>query len=167
MTVRYLQSIQSKPQSLNGSTINKYRAGFGECAQQLTRYVERSEGIKREMKQRLISYLSNCMQSLDSKIFNSINTFNMSTMDLAKPIHKSEVKTLPSFDITLPIIAPLNLTSNYTDINNNCQNIEKEINTPPLSTNPAYNSFNFPPHLTYHHHSHLISPYIKFFSSHD
>ena len=160
MTVRYLQSIHHKPQPLNDSTIvNKYKAGFGECAQQITRYVQKSDGMKQEMKQRLISYLSHCLQSLDSAS-SHFKPFTSSNIVMPKLLPKTEVKSSPFFDSLSKNVSPLNLTSNSLDINNNCQNIENDVTTPPSSANSSLFSFNFPPHLpSNNHHSNLISPH--------
>jgi len=70
MTVRHLQNMQRQQMaaaiSTDPSVLNKYRAGFSECANEVSRYVTRIDGVDNALRQRLISHLSNCVTSLNA-----------------------------------------------------------------------------------------------------
>lgn len=70
MTVRYLQNMQRQQMAAAISTdptvLGKFRAGFNECAGEVSRYVERIEGTDLGMRQRLVSHLSHCVSSLNA-----------------------------------------------------------------------------------------------------
>ncbi|GIY92884.1 transcription factor HES-1 [Caerostris extrusa] len=70
MTVRHLQNIQRQQMaaaiSTDSSVLNKFKAGFNECATEVSRYISRIEGIDPAMRQRLLSHLSNCLSSMNT-----------------------------------------------------------------------------------------------------
>ncbi|GFS37294.1 protein deadpan [Nephila pilipes] len=70
MTVRHLQNIQRQQMaaaiSTDSSVLNKFKAGFNECATEVTRYISRIEGVDPAMRQRLLSHLSNCLASMNT-----------------------------------------------------------------------------------------------------
>ena len=152
MTVRYLQSIHHKPQPLNDSTIvNKYKAGFGECAQQITRYVQKSDGMKQEMKQRLISYLSHCLQSLDSasshfKPFTSSNIgsnnlINSESFNFLNNNSTSSNRNNLSIELQSFFQILSNNSFPITDMNNN---LDQKLSFPSSPTNSSLLTFTFP-----------------------
>lgn len=52
--------------STDPSVLGKFRAGFNECAGEVSRYVERIEGTDMGMRQRLVNHLSHCVNSLNA-----------------------------------------------------------------------------------------------------
>lgn len=52
--------------STDSSVLNKFKAGFNECATEVSRYVSRIEGVDPALRQRLLSHLSNCLASMNS-----------------------------------------------------------------------------------------------------
>uniref|UniRef100_T1JGI5 Orange domain-containing protein n=1 Tax=Strigamia maritima TaxID=126957 RepID=T1JGI5_STRMM len=68
MTVKYLQNLQRQQIALTMATdpqiINKYRAGFGECATEVSRYVSRLDTIDPHMRTGLLNHLSTCLTSI-------------------------------------------------------------------------------------------------------
>ncbi|CAL4070142.1 unnamed protein product, partial [Meganyctiphanes norvegica] len=70
MTVKHLQAVQRQQLALavahEPAVLNKFRGGFTECAQEVTRYVSRIEGVDGGVRQRLINHLGQCVGGLNS-----------------------------------------------------------------------------------------------------
>lgn len=69
MTVKYLQSLQRHQMVAaandDPTVLGKYRAGFSECAQEVSRYVTNVNGIDNNVKLRLLDHLARSMQRID------------------------------------------------------------------------------------------------------
>ncbi|XP_054716111.1 transcription factor HES-1-A-like [Uloborus diversus] len=83
MTVRHLQNIQRQQMaaaiSTDSSVLNKFKAGFNECATEVSRYVSRIEGVDPALRQRLLSHLSNCLTTMNTASqFQQQQTSNIS-----------------------------------------------------------------------------------------
>lgn len=69
MTVRHLQNVQRHQVAAALSTdpvvMNKFRAGFAECATEVSRYVTRLEGVEPSLRQRLVGHLTSCVNGLN------------------------------------------------------------------------------------------------------
>lgn len=82
MTVRHLQNIQRKQVAAaiatDPSVLNKFKAGFNECATEVSRYVSRIDGIDNNLSQRLLNHLGSCVSSLQNTTpYNMANTAAM------------------------------------------------------------------------------------------
>lgn len=70
MTVRHLQNIQRQQMaaaiSTDPSVLNKFKAGFNECASEVSRYINRIDGVDAGLRQRLLSHLSNCLTAMNA-----------------------------------------------------------------------------------------------------
>lgn len=70
MTVRHLQNVQRHQMAAALSTdpavMGKFRAGFAECANEVSRYVTRLESVEPALRQRLVGHLSTCVNGLSS-----------------------------------------------------------------------------------------------------
>ncbi|KAJ1527158.1 hypothetical protein ONE63_008689 [Megalurothrips usitatus] len=68
MTVKHLQNVQrqqvSQAVSADPHTLHKFKAGFNECASEVSRFVSRMEGLDTAVRQRLVAHLSGCVQGL-------------------------------------------------------------------------------------------------------
>lgn len=68
MTVKHLQNVQrqqlSQAVSTDPHTLHKFKAGFSECATEVSRYVSRMDGVEPAVRQRLVAHLSGCVQGL-------------------------------------------------------------------------------------------------------
>ena len=66
MTVKHLQSVQRQQLVLaaasDSTVVGKYRAGFSECAQEVTRYLSQVEGMNSETRGKLELHLQTCLQ---------------------------------------------------------------------------------------------------------
>ncbi|CAL1262155.1 unnamed protein product [Larinioides sclopetarius] len=123
MTVRHLQNIQRQQMaaaiSTDSSVLNKFKAGFNECATEVTRYISRIEGVDPAMRQRLLSHLSNCLSSM-----NSASHFQQQTQAANLSFGNNFPSMLQSLSVQIPAglstvgIVPTSRPSNG-DINNN------------------------------------------------
>ncbi|KAM9315366.1 transcription factor HES-1 [Gastrophryne carolinensis] len=72
MTVKHLRNLQrvqmTAALNTDPTVLGKYRAGFSECMNEVTRFLSTCEGVNTEVRTRLLGHLANCM--------NQINTMN-------------------------------------------------------------------------------------------
>ncbi len=70
MTVKHLRSMQRQQLALAAATdntvVSKYRAGFTECAQEVTRYLGQVDGLATDTKSRLLHHLDGVMHRMHS-----------------------------------------------------------------------------------------------------
>lgn len=68
MTVKYLENLQRQQSALSQASdpniINKFKAGFSECANEVNRF----PGLETQTKRRLLQHLSNCLSGVKSEI---------------------------------------------------------------------------------------------------
>ena len=66
MTVKHLKNVQRQQLAMaaaaDNTVVGKYRAGFSECAQEVTRYLSQVEGLHPETRGKLEMHLQNCLQ---------------------------------------------------------------------------------------------------------
>ncbi|CAG2115998.1 unnamed protein product [Medioppia subpectinata] len=89
MTVRHLQSVQRQQMasaiSTDPSVLNKYRAGFNECATEVGRYIGRVDGVDNPLRQRILNHLNACVTSLNTAANMASNSYNQSRTGNAFP----------------------------------------------------------------------------------
>lgn len=72
MTVKHLQHLQRQQMALavaaDPGVVTKYRAGFNECAEEVSRYMGTLDGIESPVKQRLLNHLANCINGLQGVV---------------------------------------------------------------------------------------------------
>uniref|UniRef100_A0AAY4E2Q4 Transcription factor HES-4 n=1 Tax=Denticeps clupeoides TaxID=299321 RepID=A0AAY4E2Q4_9TELE len=64
MTVKHLrnlQRVQMTALSADTNVLSKYRAGFNECMNEVTRFLSTCEGVNGEVRSRLLNHLSGCL----------------------------------------------------------------------------------------------------------
>lgn len=65
MTVKHLQTIQRNQIAIavqnDPSVLHKFKAGFSDCTDEVSRYITRMEGVDTGVKSRLINHLNNCV----------------------------------------------------------------------------------------------------------
>ena len=68
MTVKYLENLQRQQSALSQASdpniINKFKAGFSECANEVGRF----PGLETQTKRRLLQHLSNCLTGVKTEI---------------------------------------------------------------------------------------------------
>ncbi|XP_061739892.1 hairy-related 6 [Nerophis ophidion] len=70
MTVKHLRNLQRAQMTAALNTdpgvLGKYRAGFSECTNEVTRFLSTCEGVNTEVRTRLLGHLSNCMTQINA-----------------------------------------------------------------------------------------------------
>ncbi|KFM73076.1 Transcription factor HES-4-A, partial [Stegodyphus mimosarum] len=66
MTVKHLQNLQRQQMTPDPSMMAKFRAGFAECASEVSRFMSRVEGIDHTVRQRLLNHLANCLTGMNN-----------------------------------------------------------------------------------------------------
>ncbi|XP_003225980.1 transcription factor HES-4 [Anolis carolinensis] len=65
MTVKHLRNLQRAQMtaalSADPTVLGKYRAGFNECMNEVTRFLSTCEGVNTEVRSRLLGHLSTCL----------------------------------------------------------------------------------------------------------
>uniref|UniRef100_A0A671U0A8 Hairy-related 9 n=1 Tax=Sparus aurata TaxID=8175 RepID=A0A671U0A8_SPAAU len=96
MTVKHLrnlQRVQMTALSADATVLSKYRAGFNECMNEVTRFLSTSEGVNTEVRSRLLNHLSSCMGQMMS--MNYTQQAASQQAHLAQPLHVQLPSTLP------------------------------------------------------------------------
>ncbi|XP_053160783.1 transcription factor HES-1 [Hemicordylus capensis] len=70
MTVKHLRSLQrvqmTAALSTDPTVLGKYRAGFNECVNEVTRFLSTCEGVNTEVRTRLLGHLASCMSQINA-----------------------------------------------------------------------------------------------------
>ncbi|KAG4068912.1 hypothetical protein HA402_005060 [Bradysia odoriphaga] len=65
MTVKHLQTVQRNQIAIavqnDPSVIHKFKAGFSDCTDEVSRYINRMEGVDAGVKNRLLNHLNSCV----------------------------------------------------------------------------------------------------------
>ncbi|XP_073459152.1 transcription factor HES-4 [Aquarana catesbeiana] len=104
MTVKHLRNLQrvqmTAALSADPSVLGKYRAGFNECMNEVTRFLSTCEGVNTEVRTRLLGHLSSCL--------GQIVAMNYQQPPSSQPLHVQ----LPSAPVaTAPVPMPCKMTS--------------------------------------------------------
>ncbi|KAJ1086844.1 hypothetical protein NDU88_000045 [Pleurodeles waltl] len=75
MTVKHLRGLQRAQMTaaLNSdpSVLGKYRAGFSECMNEVTRFLSTCEGVTTDVRTRLLGHLAGCMTQINALNFQA------------------------------------------------------------------------------------------------
>ncbi|XP_018409604.1 PREDICTED: transcription factor HES-4-like [Nanorana parkeri] len=104
MTVKHLRNLQrvqmTAALTADPSVLGKYRAGFNECMNEVTRFLSTCEGVNTEVRTRLLGHLSGCL--------GQIVAMNYQQSASSQPLHVQ----LPSAPVaTAPVPMPCKMTS--------------------------------------------------------
>ncbi|XP_048845760.1 transcription factor HES-1-like [Brienomyrus brachyistius] len=70
MTVKHLRNLQRAQMTAalntDPSVLSKYRAGFSECMNEVTRFLSTCEGVNTEVRTRLLGHLASCMSQINA-----------------------------------------------------------------------------------------------------
>ncbi|XP_067095772.1 hairy-related 9 isoform X1 [Osmerus mordax] len=96
MTVKHLRNLQrvqmTAALTADSTVLSKYRAGFNECMNEVTRFLSTSEGVNTEVRSRLLNHLSGCMGQM---IAMNYPQQTQQQSHLAQPLHVQLPSTLP------------------------------------------------------------------------
>ncbi|XP_061759934.1 hairy-related 9 isoform X2 [Nerophis ophidion] len=98
MTVKHLrnlQRVQMSALSPDASVLGKYRAGFNECMNEVTRFLSTSEGVNVEVRSRLLNHLSSCMGQMMAINYPQQQQSSPQQTHLGQPLHVQLPSTLP------------------------------------------------------------------------
>ncbi|XP_037099992.1 hairy-related 9 [Syngnathus acus] len=98
MTVKHLRNLQRVQMSAaalspDAAVLSKYRAGFNECMNEVTRFLSTSEGVNVEVRSRLLTHLSGCMSQMMA--INYSQQAASQQAHLTQPLHVQLPSTLP------------------------------------------------------------------------
>ena len=87
--------VSSLPAALSAdaTVMSKYRAGFNECMNEVTRFLSTSEGVNAEVRSRLLGHLSSCMSQILSLNFPQQSPSQQA--HLGQPLHVQLPSSLP------------------------------------------------------------------------
>ncbi|XP_035596704.1 transcription factor HES-4-B-like isoform X1 [Oncorhynchus keta] len=98
MTVKHLRNLQrvqmTAALSADNTVLSKYRAGFNECMNEVTRFLSTSEGVNTEVKSRLLNHLSGSLGQMISMNYSQPTPTQQA--HLAQPLHVQLPSTVPS-----------------------------------------------------------------------
>ncbi|XP_061590978.1 hairy-related 9 isoform X2 [Cololabis saira] len=99
MTVKHLrnlQRVQMSALSADATVLSKYRAGFNECMNEVTRFLSTSEGVNAEVRSRLLNHLSSCMGQIMSMNYpQQQSPSQQAHLQGQQPLHVQLPSTLP------------------------------------------------------------------------
>ncbi|XP_026870301.2 hairy-related 9 isoform X1 [Electrophorus electricus] len=97
MTVKHLRNMQrvqmTAAMSTDTTVLSKYRAGFNECMNEVTRFLSTCEGVNTEVRSRLLGHLSSCLGQMMA--MNYPQPPPAQQAHLAQPLHVQLPSTLP------------------------------------------------------------------------
>ncbi|KAJ8676149.1 hypothetical protein QAD02_011935 [Eretmocerus hayati] len=97
MTVKHLESMQRQQVALASATdptvLNKFRAGFTECASEVGKF----PGLEASTKRRLMAHLASCLSSADGTVTHHTTT-NQSAQSAQQTTTQLQVHILPQVD---------------------------------------------------------------------
>lgn len=104
MTVKHLRNLQrnqlASAMASDPTVVTKFRAGFHECANEVIRYLGTVQNVGSDVKSRLVSHLSTCLQTQN----NTASTENMHT-----PCQPQQQVPLTSPQQQVNILQPLSV----------------------------------------------------------
>ncbi|XP_059808309.1 hairy-related 9 isoform X2 [Hypanus sabinus] len=92
MTVKHLrnlQRVQMTALTADPTVLGKYRAGFNECMNEVTRFLSTCEGVNADVRSRLLSHLSSCLGHMVAMNYPQppSSAGSMAGGHLAQPLH--------------------------------------------------------------------------------
>jgi len=170
--------------STDPSVLNKYRAGFNECATEVGRYIGRVDGVDHGLRQRILNHLNTCVTSLNTAANIATNSYanpqrsgtafpgmippsNSPFATANTPLHvQIPIPAATAAAIAAGIFPSSGLTTSSGDINNNTSPMmttpsismdgKPSIQTPPSSASSTASS-----HFTFTIPIHQCSPPIR------
>lgn len=102
MTVKHLRNLQrvqlTTALAADPTVMGKYRAGFNECMNEVTRFLSTCEGVNADIRSRLLGHLSGCLGHMAAVNYSQAPPgVNSPAGHLAQPLH-----------VQLPASVPLN-----------------------------------------------------------
>ncbi|XP_028663687.2 hairy-related 9 isoform X1 [Erpetoichthys calabaricus] len=106
MTVKHLRNLQRAQMTAaltaDPTVLGKYRAGFNECMNEVTRFLSTCEGVNTEIRSRLLNHLSGCLGQMIS--INYPQAAGQQPAHLSQPLHVQlpPAAAVPMNGVTMP-----------------------------------------------------------------
>ena len=124
MTVKHLRSVQRQQLAMaaaaDSTVVGKYRAGFSECAQEVTRYLSQVDGLSPDTRGRLMQHLGTCVQRMHQEPAHPGVHIPTPTHAYAQPLHLQMPSATPASTLPgTPAVSPQQslLNSSMTSVN--------------------------------------------------
>ncbi|XP_054160701.1 transcription factor HES-4-like [Oppia nitens] len=150
MTVRHLQSVQRQQMataiSTDPSVLNKYRAGFNECATEVGRYINRIDGVDTTLRQRVVNHLNVCVQSINTAANMTSNSYATPSRSgnafpgMNPPFASSNTPLHVQIPLPAAIAAGIFPNSGLTNICSNSGDINNNMTSPMMTTRLTHDS---------------------------
>ncbi|KAM8927936.1 transcription factor HES-4 isoform 2-T2 [Pelodytes ibericus] len=105
MTVKHLRNLQrvqiTAALTADPSVLGKYRAGFNECMNEVTRFLSTCEGVNTDVRTRLLGHLSGCL--------SQIVAMNYQQQPSNQPLHV-QLPSAPGTQAQVPMPCKMNPT---------------------------------------------------------
>ncbi|KAM9370334.1 transcription factor HES-4 isoform 2-T2 [Phaethornis superciliosus] len=112
MTVKHLRNLQRAQMtaalSADPSVLGKYRAGFNECMNEVTRFLSTCEGVNTDVRTRLLTHLSACLAQIVAMNYPPPPPPPPSTQPSHLPQQPLHVQLPPNTTGALPVPCKLN-----------------------------------------------------------
>lgn len=155
MTVKHLQTIQRGQLTMAVQTdptvLHKFKSGFADCTDEVSRYINQIDGVETGVKQRLIGHLNNCIGGLQqiSPPYNSYGNSYRSAAPVTLPFANATMAGLHQTGNAMPL--PQDVNNNGRIQMNGVQLIPSRLPTgelalvmPNSSNLPYFPSSTFP-----------------------
>lgn len=105
MTVKHLRNLQRAQMTAaltaDPTVLGKYRAGFNECMNEVTRFLSTCEGVNTEVRTRLLSHLSACLGQIVAMNYSHQAPAGQPA-HLSQPLHVQLPTAVPLNGVTMP-----------------------------------------------------------------
>lgn len=115
MTVKHLRNLQRAQMTAalntDPSILGKYRAGFSECMNEVTRFLSTCEGVNTEVRTRLLGHLASCMTQINAMNYPSQHQHQHQLPSAAGSTHPSFGQSMVQIPSSSPQVLPMNPAS--------------------------------------------------------
>ncbi|XP_061593152.1 hairy-related 6 [Cololabis saira] len=114
MTVKHLRNLQrvqmTAALNTDPTVLGKYRAGFSECMNEVTRFLSTCEGVNTEVRTRLLGHLANCMTQINAMNYPSQHQHQHQHQlpPAGGPTHPSFGQSMVQIPSSPPQVLPIN-----------------------------------------------------------
>ncbi|KAM6963285.1 LOW QUALITY PROTEIN: transcription factor HES-1-like [Aplochiton taeniatus] len=125
MTVKHLRNLQrvqmTAALNTDPTVLGKYRAGFSECTNEVTRFLSTCEGVNTEVRTRLLGHLASCMTQINAMNYPTQHHFqpgppHPSFGQSMVQIPNSPPQAMPMNGVPCKAGSPANLSSDATKV---------------------------------------------------
>ncbi|CAG08099.1 unnamed protein product, partial [Tetraodon nigroviridis] len=140
MTVKHLRNLQRAQMTAalntDPSVFGKYRAGFSECMNEVTRFLSTCEGVNTEVRTRLLGHLANCMTQINAMNYPTQHQHQHQIPPAAGATHPPFAQPMVQIPSSPPQVLPMNAVS--------CKGAPSPANLPSDATK-VYGGFQIVP----------------------